>query len=401
MTRYFPFLIAVSLIIACAGTSARNNKINTSQYLEYCAKQAKRTLLTISKEPLLPRSIHSGDTIWKLIPVTDWTSGFWPGTLWYLYEATNDTFFLHQAQHYTGLLKPLAYRPAADHDLGFMMYCSYGNGLRLTNDSSYRTILLATADTLATLFNPKVGTILSWPWYVQRTGTPHNTIVDNMMNLELLFWAGKTSGNQKLIDIANIHAQTTMKNHFRPDGSAYHVVIYDTVTGQKIKGVTNQGYTDSSMWARGQSWAIYGFTLCYRETGNKDYLAFAQKVANIYLKRLPGDLIPYWDFDAPNFPGEPKDASASTITASALLELSTYIENKELSAYYYLMAVKMIQSLNDNYLSKNTNPAFLLHSTGNMPIHSEVDASIIYADYYYLEALLRLQKLQNGQKLFP
>jgi len=221
-----------------------------------------------------------------------------------------------------------------------------------------------------------------------------------MMNLELLFWASKNGGCKRLYNIAVTHAETTMRNHFRPDYSAYHVMVYDTVTGKKIKGVTHQGYSDSSMWARGQSWAIYGFTMCYRETGKKEFLNFAQNVANVYLKKLPADLIPFWDFNDPAIPNTPKDASAAAITASALLELSTLVKDNTLAQFYRRKAEQMLVALSSPpYLSGDTNSAFLLHSTGHKPGGTEIDTSIIYADYYYLEALTRLNQLQQHKKL--
>jgi unsaturated chondroitin disaccharide hydrolase len=249
---------------------------------------------------------------------------------------------------------------------------------------------------LATLFNPKVGTILSWQNMAKWKGWPHNTIIDNMMNLELLFWASKNGGSHKLYDIAVKHAETTMQNHFRPDYSAYHVIVYDTITGKKIKGVTAQGYADNSMWARGQAWAIYGFTMCYRETKKPEFLDFAQNVADIYLKRLPADKVPFYDFDDPAIPNVPKDASAAAISASALLELSEYVPDKTKAANYRNQAIAILTSLSSvKYQSRDANSAFLLHSTGNKPGNGEIDVSIIYADYYYLEALMRLEKLQK------
>jgi len=276
------------------------------------------------------------------------------------------------------------------------VFNSFGNGYKLTKDPEYKAVILKSADSLATLFNPKIGTILSWPHMVKQMGWPHNTIVDNMMNLELLFWASKNGGNHKLYEIAVTHAETTMRNHFRPDYSAWHVIVYDTVTGKKIKGVTVQGYADNSMWARGQAWAIYGYTMCYRETKKTEFLDFAQKVADIYLKRLPADKIPFYDFDDPAIPNVPKDASAAAIAASALLELSGYVPDKAKAAGYQREAIAMLTSLSSaEYQSRDKNSAFLLHSTGNKPSKGEVDASIIYADYYYLEALLRLEKLND------
>jgi unsaturated chondroitin disaccharide hydrolase len=210
-----------------------------------------------------------------------------------------------------------------------------------------------------------------------------------------LFWAAKNGGGKRLYDIAVSHAATTMKNHFRPDHTSYHVVVYDTLTGKKIKGVTHQGYSDSSMWARGQSWAIYGFTMVYRETKDPVFLDFAQKVTDVYLERLPADLIPYWDFSAPDIPNAPRDASAAAVTAAALLELSTFVKEESKAALYRKKAEQMLEQLSAAYQSRSANNAFLLHSTGHKPNGGEVDASIIYADYYYMEALMRWKYSQE------
>jgi unsaturated chondroitin disaccharide hydrolase len=360
--------------------------------LIYCAEQARRTLVSIPNNGVMPRNIDSSKTNWRYVPVEDWTSGFWPGILWYIYEATGDEQWKKEADKYTRMLTPLSQQPAHDHDLGFQIFSSFGNGYRLTHDSAYRAVILRTADTLATLYNPKAGTILSWPGMVKEKGWPHNTIIDNMINLELLFWASREGGNKALYDIAVHHAETTMKNHFRPDYTSYHVVLYDTITGTKIKGITHQGLADESTWARGQAWAIYGFTMVYRETKDKRFLDFAQKVADVYLKQLPEDYIPYWDFHAGNIAGAPRDASAAAITASALFELAGYTPVDK-SEHYWTMAEGMLHSLSSaKYQSRQHNSSFLLHSTGHKPNGTEIDASIIYADYYYLEALLRKQK---------
>ncbi|WP_243770632.1 MULTISPECIES: glycoside hydrolase family 88 protein [Mucilaginibacter] len=349
----------------------------------------------------IPRTISANSNQWKLVGYSDWCSGFWPGLLWYLYEGTHDRQWKIEADRFTRELTPLVNHSGFDHDLGFQVFNSFGNGYRLTHDSGYKKTILQAADSLASLFNPRVGTILSWPPMVKKMGWPHNTIIDNMINLELLFWASKNGGSHKLYDVAVSHAETTMHNHFRPDYSAYHVVVYDTVTGKKIKGITHQGYADNSMWARGQSWAIYGFTMCYRETRRADFLDFAQKVADRYLKDLPADLIPYWDFDAPDIPDAPRDASAAAITASALMELSTFVRDKIKAKSYRQKAEQMLKSLSSSaYQSRSTNSAFLLHSTGHQPNKTEVNASIIYADYYYLEALIRLEKLKKRKSLY-
>ena len=254
---------------------------------------------------------------------------------------------------------------------------------------------MASADSLATLFNPIVGTILSWPREVKPRNWPHNTIMDNMMNLDMMFWAAKNGGNKLLYDLAVTHAKTTMQNHFRPDGSCYHVAVYDTINGNLIKGVTHQGYADNSMWARGQSWAIYGYTMVYRYTHNKVFLDFAQKVTDIYIKRLKetsDDLIPLWDMDDPRGLQAPKDASAACVVADALLELQQYVGGEKGEEYQQYALQSLAQLSTPKYQSGKKNVAFLMHSTGHHPAGSEIDASIIYADYYYLEALMRAKE---------
>jgi len=390
-------------VVVVLGSKISFGQLNTRQSIAYCTSQIHKTLSQLPADSVknIPRSILSGQQQWQFINYQDWCSGFWPGILWYAYEGTHDQKFKTQADKFSRELTPLSTMKAFDHDLGFQIFNSFGNGYRLTKNPDYKKIILASADTLATLFNPKVGTILSWPRPVSNMEWPqHNTIIDNMINLEMLFWASKNGGDKRLYDIAVSHAKTTMKNHFRPDYTSYHAVVYDKETGKKIKGVTHQGYEDDSMWARGQSWAIYGYTMCYRETKDPLFLDFAQKVTDVYLQRLPADLIPYWDFSDPAIPKAPRDASAAAVVSSALLELSTFTKDKIKANTYRDKAEQMLTSLSSvQYQSRQKNSAFLLHSTGHKPNGSEVDASIIYADYYYLEALLRLQRLQKGLNL--
>lgn len=390
-------------VVVVLGSKISFGQLNTRQSIAYCTSQIHKTLSQLPADSVknIPRSILSGQQQWQFINYQDWCSGFWPGILWYAYEGTHDQKFKTQADKFSRELTPLSTMKAFDHDLGFQIFNSFGNGYRLTKNPDYKKIILASADTLATLFNPKAGTILSWPRPVPNMEWPqHNTIIDNMINLEMLFWASKNGGDKRLYDIAVSHAKTTMKNHFRPDYTSYHAVVYDKETGKKIKGVTHQGYADDSMWARGQAWAIYGYTMCYRETKDPLFLDFAQKVTDVYLQRLPADLIPYWDFSDPAIPKAPRDASAAAVVSSALLELSTFTKDKIKANTYRDKAEQMLTSLSSlQYRSRQKNSAFLLHSTGHKPNGSEVDASIIYADYYYLEALLRLQRLQKGLNL--
>lgn len=383
---------------ACVKAEAESN---VDQSLAYCDRQIDRSIRNLSKsgEPdftMQPRNIAPGDTAWQCrrACAEEWCSGFWPGILWYDYENTGRKDIADFADKYTRALKPIVDAPVFDHDLGFLIFCSYGNGYRLTHNPEYKQVILNAADSLATLFNPAVGTICSWPRNVEMFGG-HNTIMDTMINLEMLFWAAKNGGNPYLYDIAVKHAETTMKHQFRPDYTSYHVAVYNPVSGEFIKGCTHQGNADDSMWARGQAWAIYGYTMVYRETKDPRFLDFAQKVTDVYLSRLPEDRIPYWDFDVPQTESTPRDASAACVVASALLELSGYVDKAKGDAYH-AEAEKMLSSLaGDKYRSAGKNSSFLLHSTGHHPAGSEIDYSIIYADYYYIEALSRLKHEQE------
>lgn len=393
----------VLLFSVFALTGYADSSFQVDQQLQRCHQKVRQALHDLQKTDgtldytMEPRNILHGDKqkAWNCRKATaeEWCSGFWPGILWMDYSYTHDSIVAQAAEGYTAALKSCVYRPVYDHDLGFITFCSFGKGYEQNHNATYRQILLDAADSLATLFRPLVGTILSWPRNVKMFGG-HNTIMDNMMNLDLLFWASRHGGNPLLYDIAVTHAKTTMKHHFRPDGGCYHVAVYDTLTGDFIKGVTHQGYADNSTWARGQGWAVYGYTMVYRYTHEKVFLDFAQKVANYYLSRLPeGDLIPKWDFDDPD-PKAPKDASAACVVADALLELQQYVGGQK-GQQYREKAVEMLRQLSSpEYFSGKRNDAFLLHSTGHHPAGSEIDASIVYADYYYLEALLRLRNIK-------
>ena len=393
----------VLLFSVFALTSHADSSFQVDQQLQRCHQKVRQALHDLQKADgtldytMEPRNILHGDKqkAWNCRKATaeEWCSGFWSGILWMDYGYSHDSIVGRAAEGYTAALRPCVYRPVYDHDLGFITFCSFGKGYEQNHNATYRQTLLDAADSLATLFRPLAGTILSWPRNVKMFGG-HNTIMDNMMNLDLLFWASRHGGNPLLYDIAVTHAKTTMKHHFRPDGGCYHVAVYDTLTGDFIKGVTHQGYADNGTWARGQGWAIYGYTMVYRYTHEKVFLDFAQKVANYYLSRLPeGDLIPKWDFDDPD-PKAPKDASAACVVADALLELQQYVGGQK-GQQYREKAVEMLRQLSSpEYFSGKRNDAFLLHSTGHHPAGSEIDASIVYADYYYLEALLRIRNIK-------
>ena len=345
-----------------------------------------------------PRNSEPDGTL-NLVPSKDWTSGFFPGELWFLYEYTQNNFWKKKAQQHTDILEKEKMN-GSTHDMGFKVYCSFGNGYRLTQDEHYKEVLLQSARTLAMRFKPAAGIIRSWDHSTAKWLCP--VIIDNMMNLELLFWATKESKDSTFYRIAVDHARTTMKHHFRPDFSSYHVIDYDTITGQVLKKNTHQGFADESAWSRGQAWALYGYTMCYRETRLPEFLEQAQNIEKYLFTHpnMPEDLIPYWDFDAPGIPDEPRDVSAATVIASALYELSLY--DPEKGERYRSNADKIIENLTKHYRAtlKKDNGFLLLHSTGTKPTNTEVDVPIVYADYYFIEALIRKNKLEKTGKLF-
>ncbi|HEY5371957.1 MAG TPA: glycoside hydrolase family 88 protein [Hanamia sp.] len=326
-----------------------------------------------------------------------WCSGFYPGSLFYIYEHTKDTTLYNEDLRKLSELEQEQYNKTT-HDLGFMMYCSFGNAYKIDSNKQFKNILINSAKSLSSRFNPKVGCIKSW----DSKPTDFLVIIDNMMNLELLFWATRTTGDSSFYKIAVTHANTTMRNHFRPDYSSYHVVNYNPETGAVQQKRTAQGAADSSAWARGQAWGLYGFTVMYRETRDKKYLDEANHIADFILNNpsLPADKIPYWDFDAPNIPNALRDASAASVIASALLELSEY--NNEMRAQKYIDVAKtiMLNLSTPKYKAAiGTNGGFFLkHSVGNMPEHTEVDVPLTYADYYFFEAMNRYEKLFGNKK---
>ncbi len=376
-------------MIACLSTYAQ--KPNVKNEFRFAENQVNLMLSEIKNLPagskeVSPRTIENGKL--KLSEAGDWTSGFFPGVLWYLFEYTGNAKWKIEAEKFTANLKSQQYNKGT-HDLGFMIYDSFGSGYKLTKDSSYRSVIINAAKSLSTRFHPITGVIQSWD---NRKEWTYPVIIDNMMNLELLFEATKLSGDSSFYNIAVQHANHTLKNHFRKDYSSYHVVDYNPKDGSVIKKTTHQGYANESSWARGQAWGLYGFTLCFRETGDSTYLKQAKHIANYILNspKMPKDMVPYWDYDDPAIPNAPRDVSAAAITASALFELAN--ETKE--SYYSKKANQILESLSENYKSpKNGEKGFILeHSTGHLPYKSEINVPIIYADYFYLEALIRSQK---------
>ena len=388
------YLSAMFLLLFAFLASGQKTPDLTLKMIDHSLNRAIVHAKNMSKvieyqENVLPRSFEKGkfttsNPAW-------WTSGFYSGELWYLYEFSKDKELLQLAHKYSMRIENQQYT-TDNHDVGFMLYSSFGNGLRLIGNNNYESVLLNGAKSLLTRYNPKVGLIRSWDF--NKNTWQYPVIIDNMMNLELLYWAGQKSNNQEMIDAANSHATKTMKFHFRPDYSCYHVVSYDTVTGLPHLKQTHQGLNDSSSWARGQGWALYGFTMSYRFAKNKEFLDQAVNVANFIMNHhsIPADKVPLWDFDAPE--DAPRDASAAALMASALIELSDYVPEKR-AEYLNFAKQQLIALSSDNYFAKEgTNGNFvLMHNVGNYPKKSEIDAPLTYADYYYVEALLRYKKL--------
>lgn len=391
------FLFA-GIFVFQACQSGKNNdsqKVNfIDENVAFAAEQYDLMLESIEDSAKLmnPKSFINGKI--KFIPPQEWTSGFFPGNLWYIYELTGDEKWKNSAIKYTEMLDTIQYF-TDNHDVGFMIGCSYGNGLRLAGNQAYKDVIVQAAKSLSTRFNPATGVIQSWNANASRDWE-YPVIIDNMMNLELLFDATEYSGDSIFYKIAVTHADNTIKNHYKPDYSTWHVIDYSKADGSVRHRNTHQGYSDESAWSRGQSWGVYGYIACYRKTKDQKYLDQAEKALEFIANNpnYPEDGVPYWDYDAPEIPNTYRDASAGSILASALYELSTYSNKKN----YKEWADKIMDTLSSSAfrapLGENGN-FILMHSVGSLPHNSEVDVPLNYADYYYLEALKRKRDLEK------
>ena len=384
-----PVFCFVMTFLAIVSASAKEPMKRLTDRVFEVARQHCVNMDETLTETTFPRSIKNGkfctsDASW-------WCSGFYPGTLWYVHMYTGDEQTKVLAEKHTEKLYGES-QIIRNHDIGFVINCSYGNAYRITANKKWRQPIIDAANLLATRYNPVAGVTMSWNVTKKRAHMRFPVIIDNMMNLEILTQAYKLAGIDSLKTIALSHADTTMKHHFRPDYTTWHVVDYDPVNGGVRGKQTAQGYSDDSAWARGQAWAVYGYTMMFREIGELRYLEHAEMVARMLLEKLPKDGIPYWDFDAPDIPNAYRDASAGAIMASAFIELADYTKDKALARACMKMAEKQIRTLSsDEYLAQpGENCNFILkHSVGSLPGGSEVDVPLTYADYYYLEALLR------------
>ncbi len=396
---------AVSLALLSLSCSRDKSRV-TPERKQFILGQFENTLKDDPDPTRVPRTTEPDGTL-KTTDIYEWTSGFFAGSLWYLYELTGDEKWRDEAEKRTETLDTVQYW-SGSHDVGFMINCSYGNGLKMTGREDYKKVIINTAESLCKRYNAVAKCIKSWDYreaWDGKTKWFYPVIIDNMMNLELLFEASRLSGNNRYRDIAIQHALTTMKNHYRPDYSSFHVVDYDTISGAVLDKATCQGFTDRSSWARGQAWGLYGFTVCYRYTGDRKFLDFAEHIADYIIgyPGLPEDMIPYWDYNvkdeglkpewaynADDYPVIPRDASAAAITSSALYELAGYAGDR--GDEYRKAAGKIMTSLSSPaYLAVNTPDRYFLlqHSVGSIPHGVEIDVPLVYADYYYLEALVR------------
>ena len=391
----FFFAISSLVILSINGCNSGNKKqadfkVNKPWMEEALQKSARqyKTMIDNLPEGVQPNSINKNGEL-KTVKPTSWVAGFYPGTLLYLYMATADNEIYEEGLKRVKLMVDQQFL-TKHHDVGFMMNCSYGNLLKIDPKKEYEQVLINSAYSLSKRYNDKVKSIRSWGEIDDEE--KFVVIIDNMMNLELLLWAAKVTGDKQLYDIAVNHANTTMNNHFRPDNSSFHVVEFHPATGEVLKKRTAQGFADDSAWARGQAWGLYGFTMMYRETNDEEYLNMANKIASFIINHpnLPEDKVPYWDFNDPKIPDTYRDASAGAIIASSLIELSKY--NQRDSDEYLQTAVQILKTLaSDEFSSEiGENKGFLLtHSVANLNRNADVDVPLPYADYYFVEALYR------------
>ncbi len=390
-------LLGLAILGGCSNHASKEKPLAQviDESLQFATEQSLRMAESLKDDPTrLPQTLNKEG---KLVTCNSswWVSGFFPGVLWYLYENTPTDSLKNWAINYTLRVEDQKYT-TDNHDVGFMIFCSFGNAYRITQNPEYKDVIHTASNSLITRFNPTVGCIRSWDYAPWSAKWQYPVIIDNMMNLEMLEWSAKTFNDTTYSYVARTHANTTMQHHFREDFSSFHVISYDTITGAVEKKNTAQGFADSTAWARGQGWGLYGYTMMYRETGNKAYLQLAENIADflIHHPRLPEDKIPYWDFDAPNIPEAKRDASAGALICSALIELSAYV-NTEKGEEYLKVAEQQLRSLSSPaYLARpGENGNFILmHSVGHMPNGSEVDVPLTYADYYFVEALTRMKK---------
>jgi unsaturated chondroitin disaccharide hydrolase len=390
-----PWTLAVLLLAIARGARADLFDAQRAHALAFASQQLTVTVAEVGDATRFPRSTQSNGT-WTTADSRAWTSGFFPGCLWLMGEATGEETWFDHARAWTAAMEREK-TDTSSHDVGFKIFCSFGNGYRVTGDAHYAAVIRTGAQSLATRYSSVVGCTRSWNNYT------FPVIIDNMMNLEILLWGAAHGGVATWHDMAVSHGLRTRVEHVRSDGTTYHLVDFDPATGAVLARRTVQGSSHESTWARGQAWGLYGFTMAYRETQDARFLQTASLLADWFIEHLPADHVPYWDFEAPNIPMEEKDSSAAAIAASGLLELSTLTADEASRARYWGSARDILASLcSPAYLAEGTTSrGILLHGVGNHPANSEVDVSLIYGDYYFLEALARYAQVANDATSLP
>lgn len=396
MRNSIPLILSLVALFSCT-----NDKEPIEQVIDRSMQVAKVQAIAMAnelynQEGRMPRNYNPETGEFVTSGTKWWCSGFFPGVLWYLYEYNKEDSLRNLAGYYSDRIEEEKFN-TYDHDIGFQIYCSFGNGVRLTGSKDYEEVLKTAGRSATERFNPNIGAIRSWDW--SNDGLwQYPVIIDNMMNLELLMWNFKHTGDSVYYNIAVSHADKTLDHLLREDNSIYHLVSFDTITGDPHLKQTVQGAFDESIWARGHAWGLYGFTMMYRETGNQRYLDKATAIADLLIHHpnMPDDMIPYWDLLADGIPDTSRDASAAAIMASGLIELSGFAKDETRKKEYLSVAKQQIRTLaSPEYLAEpGSNGHFILkNSVGHYPNNSEVDVALTYADYYFVEALVRLSNL--------
>ncbi len=400
MPRLFVFALASIPLLAGEANASPLGLSGIATDLSFVETQAAKTLASLGAPSGSNYPSFGGDSgTWNTVSASSWTSGFFPGELWLLYQATGSPQWLADAQAWTAPLASQATRTDT-HDVGFIIGESFGNGYRLTGNPGYATEILTAGASLATRYNPTVGAVRSWSWGPWQ----YPVIIDNMMTLGPLQWGAVNGGDSAWAGYAKTHAETTQADFVRTNGSTFQLVNFDPTTGAVLSQGTYAGHSNTSTWARGQAWALYGFVQAYEASGDKAFLTTAQRLANYFVKHLPADDVPYWDFNARVTPTTPRDSSAAAIAADGLIMLST-VENSQTRKTAYLSdAENILGSLSSAYLGPASGEAVLADGTGTdgnrvIPLApSEVNTALIFGDYFFTEALLRLQDVLEGQQ---
>jgi unsaturated chondroitin disaccharide hydrolase len=358
--------------------------------LEYSLSQVHRNLVELDS---FPERTENGQ--WFCVENGGWVGGHWVGLLWLAFSSTQNPALEAAARTWAARLAPRQF-DTTTHDLGFLFELSHILGYELTGDETLKAPALQAAETMCRRFNSRGGFFQAWGPLDAPPELRGRAIVDTMMNLDLLFWASRQTGDLQFTQMAETHANTVIKYQIRPDFSTSHVIDFDPESGAFLKQDTHQGLSADSCWSRGQAWAVYGFGDCYRATGDPIFLETARHLANYAFENLPADRVPYWDYCSPDIHNDVRDSSAASILSSGLLNLAMLETNPENAARWHTHAEAVLKSLWENYSSRGTpEPSILIHGTRSKP-HGLMDHGLIYGDYYFVEALLKLISLTES-----